>query len=291
MDEKDKLWLGDHPLPRYKCHKEVWALKISAVEWYRPEATDKQVPGGRLFPADTNYPPFEVSTGYLQKHTPQPGGYWVSYKDGYQSFSPAEQFEDGYTLCGTSGPRTEEQATDYRYAGAVGQSYLSAAGIKLEAGAGERCHHGAYRSEVVVGLLGQDIERCRCFQCGREWTQPSRIPKEWLPEQPAPPYIKPETTIALDKVTGKEAFKDFEKRVYVELDELHSKRTRLEFFIFQNPEFPVLPEDERSRLRSQLSIMLDYEAILQERINHFPKPESAQKLDELATGETTTKDE
>jgi hypothetical protein len=28
---------------------------------------------------------------------PQPGGYFVVYKDGYKSFSPAKAFEEGYT--------------------------------------------------------------------------------------------------------------------------------------------------------------------------------------------------
>jgi hypothetical protein len=31
------------------------------------------------------------------KHSPEAGGYYVQYKDGYTSFSPAEAFEEGYT--------------------------------------------------------------------------------------------------------------------------------------------------------------------------------------------------
>ena len=31
------------------------------------------------------------------KHDPQAGGYYVVYADGYQSFSPAQAFEEGYT--------------------------------------------------------------------------------------------------------------------------------------------------------------------------------------------------
>jgi hypothetical protein len=30
------------------------------------------------------------------KHKPEVGGYYVVYKDGYRSFSPAEAFETGY---------------------------------------------------------------------------------------------------------------------------------------------------------------------------------------------------
>jgi hypothetical protein len=39
-----------------------------------------------------------VSPDYIRKHNPQPGGYFVVYDDGYQSFSPAEAFEEGYRL-------------------------------------------------------------------------------------------------------------------------------------------------------------------------------------------------
>lgn len=34
---------------------------------------------------------------YMNKHQPQIGGYYVKYADGYESFSPAEAFESGYT--------------------------------------------------------------------------------------------------------------------------------------------------------------------------------------------------
>lgn len=34
---------------------------------------------------------------YMQKHQPRAGGYFVVYKDGYESWSPAEAFEEGYT--------------------------------------------------------------------------------------------------------------------------------------------------------------------------------------------------
>jgi hypothetical protein len=34
----------------------------------------------------------------MHKHKPQVGGYYVLYKDGYASFSPASAFEEGYDL-------------------------------------------------------------------------------------------------------------------------------------------------------------------------------------------------
>ena len=80
-------------LPKYKCHKEVWALKIKEI--LPNEAT------GDCFviePTDKRYAQFHVPIAYVTKHKPEPGGYYVKYPDGYTSYSPAEAFEDGYTL-------------------------------------------------------------------------------------------------------------------------------------------------------------------------------------------------
>ena len=78
-------------MPRYRCHKEVQALKIATIA---QRATNGFA---TLSPADEAYASFQVSPAYIQKHNPVVGGYFVLYKDGYQSFSPAKEFEDGYT--------------------------------------------------------------------------------------------------------------------------------------------------------------------------------------------------
>ena len=39
-----------------------------------------------------------VSAAYVAKHSPKGGGYYVRYADGYESWSPADAFEGGYTL-------------------------------------------------------------------------------------------------------------------------------------------------------------------------------------------------
>lgn len=75
-------------LPRYRCHKEVWALRIKSID--RGSVT-------LLHFQDPAYAPLSVSYDYDVKHSPEAGGYYVIYKDGYQSYSPAEAFEDGYT--------------------------------------------------------------------------------------------------------------------------------------------------------------------------------------------------
>jgi hypothetical protein len=90
-------------LPRYKCHKQVWALKIAQVT---------PIDGGAaiITPTDGRYAPFEVDAAYCTKHQPQVGGYFVQYKGGYKSWSPAEAFEAGYTrIQGASNGNTHER--------------------------------------------------------------------------------------------------------------------------------------------------------------------------------------
>jgi hypothetical protein len=94
-------------LPRYECHKKVWALKIRAIEKCLPTIEELEgilnraasLPsiGAIITPEEPGYAPFGVSVEYVHKHKPEVGGYYVIYKDGYQSFSPAEAFEEGYT--------------------------------------------------------------------------------------------------------------------------------------------------------------------------------------------------
>jgi len=86
-------------MPRYRCHKEVWALKIK-------EITDPTIPGNEsdgslmLHVEGDGYAPILVGREYVRRHSPKPGGYYVVYKDGYVSWSPADAFEEGYTLIG-----------------------------------------------------------------------------------------------------------------------------------------------------------------------------------------------
>ncbi len=97
------------PLPQYRCHKVVSALKIrQVVKHALPEAntTAEQDAafeasaafcGGNLFPVDESYHPIAVDAEFYRKHKPEPGGYFVMYADGYISYSPAKAFEEGYT--------------------------------------------------------------------------------------------------------------------------------------------------------------------------------------------------
>lgn len=94
-------------LPRYLCHKEVWALKIAAIK-RDGEGENRETNGSALItPVEWGYAPFKVDCAFMQKHKPEVGGYYVVYPDGYKSFSPAKAFEDGYNLI--SGQSTSQQ--------------------------------------------------------------------------------------------------------------------------------------------------------------------------------------
>lgn len=76
-------------LPKYVCHKEVRALKIRSI--------DRR--DGKYFvvPFDERFGPIEVQDSWIDKHGAKAGMYYVVYKDGYVSVSPARAFEEGYT--------------------------------------------------------------------------------------------------------------------------------------------------------------------------------------------------
>ena len=62
-------------MPKYNCHKQVWALKIASIGL-------REDGGATIFPVEKQYDSFVVSADYMKKHNPQPGGYFVRYKDG-----------------------------------------------------------------------------------------------------------------------------------------------------------------------------------------------------------------
>jgi hypothetical protein len=76
-------------VPRYRSHKEVCALKIARVDTSNGDA---------LVFDDARFAPRAMTREFMEKHQPKAGGYWVQYADGYESWSPAEAFESGYTL-------------------------------------------------------------------------------------------------------------------------------------------------------------------------------------------------
>lgn len=75
-------------LPQYQCHKKVWALEIESVD----------IEHGILHFVDKRYAWAQKDQSWLAKHRPEAGWYWVQYDSGYESASPKEEFEGGYTL-------------------------------------------------------------------------------------------------------------------------------------------------------------------------------------------------
>lgn len=86
----------EREMPCYVSHKEVHALKIAAIEF----AADGSA---MVAPADKGFAAFPAKAGYRAKfradlHGDQDDlGYFVVYKDGYESWSPTKAFEEGYT--------------------------------------------------------------------------------------------------------------------------------------------------------------------------------------------------
>ncbi len=60
-----------------------------------------------------------------------------------------------------------------------------------------------------------------------------------------------------------------QQRVIDEKEELDAKTKGLQIFIRESPHFNTLPLDEQWRLTSQSHIMVQYSAILGERIKQF----------------------
>ena len=81
--------MTETPIPRYRCHKEVEALRIKEVH----PAGD-----GIDLIFDPPFAPRRVTEAWIMRHAPCHGGYWVCYADGYESFSPGAAFEVGYSL-------------------------------------------------------------------------------------------------------------------------------------------------------------------------------------------------
>lgn len=95
-------------LPRYICHKKVWALKIAGIAFDIDKAREQNCEtdgSATLTPENTSYAPFKVDDGWLQRNPKLAvGGYYVVYErmpgetESYTAYSPASAFENGYTL-------------------------------------------------------------------------------------------------------------------------------------------------------------------------------------------------
>jgi hypothetical protein len=82
------------PLPRWKCHKEVRGAKIEEIREHGDAGATFI-----LHRADTDeLIELDLNRAWIDRFKPHVGGYLVIYDDGYHSFSPGKQFEEGYRL-------------------------------------------------------------------------------------------------------------------------------------------------------------------------------------------------
>lgn len=111
-------------MPRYKSHKEVWALKIDALEVHEDKSAT-------IAPADEGYAPFTTKPGWAVKFegNEDDRGYYVVYEGGYASWSPTEAFEGGYTSIRTSGMTFSEALDVVRAGGRVAREGWSGKGM------------------------------------------------------------------------------------------------------------------------------------------------------------------
>jgi len=80
-------------MPRYTSHKTVWALKIASIVNVGTDTTTDEGEIIEVHFVDARYASRRINIGH--KPVPEAGWYLVQYADGYISFSPAKQFEEG----------------------------------------------------------------------------------------------------------------------------------------------------------------------------------------------------
>ena len=92
-------------LPRWQSHKVVEADKIVEVSSREPSQSN----GARivwLLACGVRIHASDTLLNRVPKGLPSLGGYYVRYEDGFESWSPARAFEEGYTrLEGDKGER------------------------------------------------------------------------------------------------------------------------------------------------------------------------------------------
>lgn len=82
--------MTDKLLPKYQCHREVFALKIHSITL---SGEDMAI----LTFEETDYEDIEVSLNWIEKARAQPGWYYVVDTDGRTSASPPKVFEEDYS--------------------------------------------------------------------------------------------------------------------------------------------------------------------------------------------------
>lgn len=92
-------------MQKYRCHKEVEAFVVTEIRKFTRcglESGDSVEEWTELRGEDGEA--VRLDAAYEAKHNPMLRGYYVRYADGYESFSPADAFEGGYTAIGVVEP-------------------------------------------------------------------------------------------------------------------------------------------------------------------------------------------
>ena len=99
MNNKDNKIINN--LPLYIYHEQVKVVKIKKIVPIIDEIKNKRIDTIStvlIIPENNDAPSFHVDAEYLNKYNPKPGGYFILYKDGCQSYFSKEDFEDRYNL-------------------------------------------------------------------------------------------------------------------------------------------------------------------------------------------------
>lgn len=76
-------------MPRFQACSQVQALKIYAVG-------DDADGNPFIEPEDGRFGRIYVTHGYMAKHNPQPGGWYLVHSDGFASFAPDRVFRSNF---------------------------------------------------------------------------------------------------------------------------------------------------------------------------------------------------
>ena len=95
--EKEKMSENIVELPRWQSHKVVTAAKIILVDMAGREDGPEGTIMLKVIAANGQEIVLDVESEVFSRGVPEVGDYYVQYDGGYESWSPAEAFEKGYT--------------------------------------------------------------------------------------------------------------------------------------------------------------------------------------------------
>lgn len=140
-------------MPLYQCHKQVWALKIKEIKQSPADLANDVGGTWTLVPEDDGYAEFTIPHDFMCKHKPEVGGYYVVYKDGYKSYSPATAFEEGYSPVSETRPaQLMPQTANIGCNTAAAQEVLAQGAVR---GSGEATQGGICQGSKCSAAAGQ----------------------------------------------------------------------------------------------------------------------------------------